>query len=299
MIVLSKKLIYLLLISIISFVSIANSDNEEYLFSDRYDIIPKERNKIINKKIYLKPDIKTNFYIRINSFPDRDTLIVLFHGGKNSAVEFMQNTNLHGRIVEEGYDFLLVPSYGSKDYISEYKNNEVVMNSIMRELNSHYRKIVFLGYAEGATYMTKYYCNNQDKSETRRVMYIWNINGTIPKDCQINNNVNYNILYGTKMELSNYYSKDDYYTDYGELSSYLAGTCSIDGYSVNHGSSSNDVYLEQAVLGCNEENNVNIFRAINMERNFPYTNKLEMIGFKGDEIPNFDMVNFIKKINYL
>ena len=41
------------------------------------------------------------------------------------------------------------------------------------------------------------------------------------------------------------------------------------------------------------QNNVNIFKAINMERNFPYTNKLELDGFIGNELNSFDLINFM------
>lgn len=273
--------------------------SDDYLFTDSYDIIPKDTNRMINKQIYLKPDIKTNFFIRINSFPSRNTLFVLFHGGKNNAIEFMQNTDLHSRINKEEYDFLLMPSYNSKDYISNYKENEIILNAVLNGLRGSYQRVVFLGYAEGGTFMTQYYCNNKDSRNIQRLRNMWNINGTIPKDCSISEDINYNLLYGTKMDLGAYYKDNEFYTDYKELSKNLSGNCNIEGYSTIHGSSMSEVYLEQASLRCKEPNDVNMFRAINMERNFPYTNKLELEGFQGAEIPNFDMINFIKRINYI
>lgn len=280
---------------IFPFISMSQEQTEsKYMYTPYTDYIPQANGKMVKKHIKME-GIENYYYIYQDRRSQNKKLYIVFHGEKNNTEDFMRNTGLHQRFERKGYDYIFFSSIGGKGWYNNEEKNERFVKTILNRLSlGRYREVGFIGYAGGGTFASDIYCQNK----WVQIKSIWNVNGTLNKNCNFSDDLTYNLFFGSEMDISD--QPNGYYKDYGDIIKKLRdrGDCNIGSRIMEHGSKMSPVYLERIQLNCISENKSNIFEAVNMGRNFPYTNKLDLDGFQGKEIESFDFINFIESVSY-
>ena len=257
------------------------------------EIITKKEGVFIKKEISLG-SIKHYYFSHFSSDVKRRDLYIVFPGSKGDAEEFMMATGFHNKIINNNENLIVFDSYKSDDWYKYKSVNDKVVDSVLKEVyNKVYDDIHLVGYAEGATYMNEMVCSNKYGAD-----FIWNVNGTIKKDCEINKLITYSLVYGESMDISNYES--NYYTNYenfiNEWILKRGKGCKKLTEQIKYGNRFSEAYINQFLFKCDTRNKSNIFKMVGVGRNFPGSSKTDIESFNGRTVGNIDFYDFLEDI---
>lgn len=244
------------------------------------------------KKIIEIDDIKHHYYVYNSISGKFNPLYIIFHGGKNGAQDFLRNTGIHNRLKGSDLSFIVFESFGDPNWFKNYSLNKKIINRVLDVVyDGVYSSIHFIGYTEGGTFATDLYCDGIYGAN-----YIWNINGTMKKSCQIKNNTDYILMYGDKMDISSY--ENIYYKNFDDIKNYLVkkdGDCSVVGETTAYGSRFDNTFVNKLNFKCNSKNSVDIYIMKNVGRNFPSSYSLDLDDFVGETTTSIELYQMLLK----
>lgn len=259
------------------------------------DLEVQKSNGIL-KKIYKYEDIEHFFYIRRDPTQTKaKDFFIFFHGGRNNAIDFIENIAMYGDIIKNDDHFMIFQSYENNNFLEEKKLNMKMVKEIYNffEKRSGYKNIYIVGYAEGATFAYDFICENNIY-----VSKFISVNGSFNTKCNLNNKNKTNIIHfnGEYMDYS-YYKNDNYLNNYNEIEKKLLNlkNCTVRGENIIQGNQFDITFLKEKMLNCEIGDSLRLINMAGMGRTFPYTNNKILEDFEGNHLKNFIFFDFIKK----
>ncbi len=275
-----KKILNLILISSI-LISINISAQSSKL------LLPEQNNSFVKKNIQID-DINHYYYIyRKEKLAGRRDLVVLFHGGRNNAIEFLNNSALYQDIIQSNNDLLVFQSIDDNNWYKSKDVNEKFVKLILNFYSQQniYKNIKLIGYVEGGTFSYDLICNGSIKSEDIHSVFL--VNSTINKKCEINKKIKHNLIYGSEMKINaidnNYFSNFDEINDFF----YKNINCKKSSDFIYNGASYDPIYMLKFNLNCEVPEALSIYKVEGMGRNMPMTNHHVLPDFEGNHLKSF------------